>query len=328
MLAFRRRVGALDRRLPPGRPSLRRAAWAGLQDSMPRAALLSIHARVEGTEPTTWEDSSLVQVWGPRYNVYVVAASDLPVFTLARLPDAGKIRRRAEDLAGRLHALLGGTRMRYDDAGQALGVHGNALRYAALKGTLAIRWEGARRPVVWTVPPPEIEPAQATLELARRFLHVLGPATPVGFARWAGIAARKAADTFDALAAELVPARTPSGDAWILGHDEAALRGPPGATAAARLLPSGDAYTLGVTKEDRALLVPDAGRRGELWTPRVWPGAVLVEGAIVGTWRRAGSRTTVRTWRRLSAAAREAVVAEAESLPLPGTAGRMAVEWQ
>ena len=33
-----------------GQRSLRRAAWAGLQDSMPRAALLSIHARVAGTQ--------------------------------------------------------------------------------------------------------------------------------------------------------------------------------------------------------------------------------------------------------------------------------------
>jgi hypothetical protein len=46
--AFRRHVGALDERLPPGSRSLRPAAWAGLQDSMPRAALLSIHARVRG----------------------------------------------------------------------------------------------------------------------------------------------------------------------------------------------------------------------------------------------------------------------------------------
>src|ERR1700716_4528674 len=77
VLAFRRHVGALDERLPRGRRSLRRAAWAGLQDSMPRAALLSIHARVEGTEPSTWEDSSFVQLWGPRYSAYVVPAQDV-----------------------------------------------------------------------------------------------------------------------------------------------------------------------------------------------------------------------------------------------------------
>src|SRR6476469_3276998 len=89
ILAFRRRVGALDERLPPGRPSLRLAAWAGLQDSMPRAALLSIHARVAGTGPSTWEDPSLVQLWGPRYSVYLVAKRDLSVFSLGRLPARG-----------------------------------------------------------------------------------------------------------------------------------------------------------------------------------------------------------------------------------------------
>ena len=36
---------------------------------------------------------------------------------------------------------------------------------------------------------------------------------------------------------------------------------------------------------------------------------------------------TVRTWRRLTAAEREAVVAEAESLPLPGNTKRITVRW-
>ena len=78
ILAFRRRVGSLDERLPPGTDSLRRAAWAGLQDSMPRAALLSLHARLEGVEPSSWEHRSLAQLWGPRYQVYVVAKRDFP----------------------------------------------------------------------------------------------------------------------------------------------------------------------------------------------------------------------------------------------------------
>src|SRR5258707_6892088 len=90
ILAFRRQAGALDEQLPRGPRSLRRAAWAGLQDSMPRAALLSIHARVEETEPSTWEDPSLVQLWGPRYNVFVVAGCDLAGFSLGTLPDDAK----------------------------------------------------------------------------------------------------------------------------------------------------------------------------------------------------------------------------------------------
>ena len=96
ILAHRRAAGALDRRLPPGPESLRRAAWAGLPDSMPRAALVAIHARVDGTVPGTWEDPSLVQVWGPRFSAYVVAREDAAVFTLGRLPDKGPRRARAE----------------------------------------------------------------------------------------------------------------------------------------------------------------------------------------------------------------------------------------
>lgn len=293
---------------------------------MPRAAVLSIHARVQGTGPLAWEDPSLAQVWGPRYQVYVVAAQDLAVFTLARLPDGGRIRARADDLAARLRDLLGGDRMRYDDAGRALGTHGNNLRYAAMTGTLAIRWEGARRPLVWVVPPPKISRVEATLELARRYLHIFGPTRPSAFAQWAGIGARESVRAFEDLAAELIAVRTPAGEVFLLARDEPTIRQPPGPAAAARLLPSGDAYTLHGTPEERALLVPDAGRRGELWTPRVWPGALLVAGEIVGTWRRAQRTVTIQTWKRLSRAAQEAVFAEAESLPLPDSS-QTVVRW-
>jgi len=127
ILAFRRRAGALDERLPPGARSLRVAAWAGLTDSVPRAALLSIHARVEGTRPSSWEDRSLVQVWGPRNSVYVVPARDRAIFTLGRLPDAAHRRRRAEDMAVRAEAFLAGRRLKDNAVQKGLGV-GNAVK--------------------------------------------------------------------------------------------------------------------------------------------------------------------------------------------------------
>ena len=327
ILAFRRRAGALDERLPRGSRSLRRAAWAGLQDSMPRAAVLSIHARVEGTQASTWEDPSLVQLWGPRFSAYVVAARDLAFFSLARLPDDERGRRRAEETAARLHAFLAGRRMTYGEAGRGLGVHGNRLRYAAPTGTVLIRWDGARLPTVWTVPPPDVDPPDARRELARRYLHVFGPTTPAAFAKWAGIGAAQGRAPFHELAGSLTAVRTPIGEAWILTRDEPLFRAPAGPAAAARLLPSGDAFLL-LHGADRELLVPDAARRGALWTPRVWPGAVLVAGEIAGTWRRAQADVSIQPWRRLTRAERDAVEAEAASLPLPGIEGRIVVRWE
>jgi hypothetical protein len=316
ILAFRRRAGALDERLPRGARSLRRAAWAGLTDSVPRAALLSIHARVEGTQPSSWEDPSLVQLWGPRYSTYVVPARDRAIFTLGRLPDNARRRARAEDMAVRVHAFLAGRRLKDSEVQSGLGV-GNAFKYAAPTGTLLLRWEGARAPTIWTVPAPEIEPHEARMELARRYLHILGPGAADAFATWAGIAEGEASATFDALERSLTPVRTPVGDAWILTRDEPGFREPPGPPAAARLLPSGDTYFL-FWGTGRELLVPDPVQRAELWTTRVWPGAVLVGGEIVGTWRRAQADLSVQPWRRLTRAERDAVEAEAQSLPLPG----------
>jgi hypothetical protein len=326
ILTYRRSVNELDERLPPGPRSLRRAAWAGLQDSMPRAALLSIHARVEGTQPSSWEDPSLAQLWGPRFSAYVVAAVDVPVFSLGRLPADEKGRRRAEETAARLHAFLAGRRMTYGEAGHSLARNPNSFRYAAPTGTVLMRWDGARRPTVWTVPAPDIDPLEARLELARRYLHIFGPSTPAAFAQWAGIKPPLGRAAFEALAGSLSPVRTPVGDAWILTRDEPAFSEDFRPTASARLLPSGDAYFL-LQGADRELLVPEADRRRTLWTPRVWPGAVLAGGELVGTWRRADTKITVQPWRRLSRSERDAVQAEAESLPLPGIRERIQVGW-
>ena len=327
ILAFRRSTQALDERLPHDASSLRRAAWAGLQDSMPRAALLSLHARVAGTTSTTWEAPSLVQLWGPRYSAYVVDARDAPVFTVGRMPESGAARRVAEALAGRLIEVLGGARVSHDAAGRALGEPPNRLRYATLTGRVRMRWDGARQPTIWMVPPPAVGPEKARLELARRYLRVFGPGTPGAFAAWAGISPRAGTAIFDALDASLVPVRTPVGDAWMLAPDEPVIRRPPVPAAPARLLPSGDAYFLFQRPDERALLVDDPAHRARLWTSRVWPGALLVGGAIAGTWRRAQALVAIEPWRRLSRAERRAVEAEVASLPLPGVTGSVATRW-
>jgi hypothetical protein len=293
---------------------------------MPRAALLSIHARVRSTSPTMLDHASLVQLWGPRFSNYVVAAKDLAIFSLGRLPEHPRRRARAVDTAERLHAALKGRKIPFGEAGREMGVIHNSLRYAAATGRVLIRWDGARQPLVWTVSAPEMDPQDARLELARRYLHVFGPTTGESFADWAGVQASEAMVSFESLRRELTSVRTPLGDAWILTADATAFRSKTMITAPARLLPSGDTFFL-LWGNDRKLLVPETKFRASLWTSRVWPGALLVNGEIAGVWRRATADVSIATWRKLSAEERNAVEAEAALLPLPGLTGPIGVIW-
>ncbi len=283
---------------------------------MPRAALLSLHARVDGTTPQSWEDPGLVQVWGPRFSVFVAAGVDLALFTLALLPDDPRGRERAKRLAAQLHDLLANGVDSLEEAGRRVGVHPNAFRYAAATGTVLIRWDGARRPRVSPCPPPDVDPGEARLELARRYLHVFGPTTAASFASWSGLSASSSEAVFSRLRPSLVPVRTPIGPAWVLASDEASFRSRARPEAAVRLLPSGDPYFL-LQGPDRELLVANPDQRAQLWTPRVWPGALLLDGEVAGTWRRSGRRVRIEAWRDLSGAERDRIAAEVTSLPLP-----------
>lgn len=287
---------------------------------MPRAAVLSIHARVDATSPDAWADPALVQLWGPRYSLFAVASEDRPVFTLGRLPEDEKGLRRAVDTADRLEAFLAGREVPFGEAGT------NALRYGAATGRILLRWDGARQPTIRVVPAPDVEPAVARAELVRRYVHIYGPATPASFADWASVSSRSARATFESIATELIEVGTPVGGGWILASDEPSFTRDPDPPAAARLLPSGDAYWL-YQGADREVLVPDATRRPMLWTPRVWPGALLVEGEIAGTWRRADADVRIQAWRQFTSSEREAIEGEATSLPIR-VAGDLRVHWE
>src|SRR5690606_39128085 len=218
---------------------------------------------------------ALVQVWGLRYAAYVVPSGEHAYFTVSRLPERGPLRERADDIAARLADFVGDHRVDAREAAAGIGIHPNAIRYAAPTGALLIRWDGARQPTVWFVPRPEIEPFDARFELARRYLRMLGPGTPAGFSQWAGIRMPRVRPVFEALRTSLVPVRIPGGEAFLLEEDVDSARSE-SEPAPARLLPSGDVFYL-VHGPARAVVVPDPEHRAALWPSRVWPGAVLVE---------------------------------------------------
>jgi hypothetical protein len=293
---------------------------------MPRAALLSIHARVDSTPSSVLDDPSLVQVWGPRNSVFVVSAEDRPIFTIGRMPQDEKGRQRSEDVAARIASELGDEERSFADVARAIGADPNGLRYATTTGTILLNWDGGRRPTIRVVPKPEVDPAEVGLELARRFLHIYGPSTAESFGGWAGIRPTSAASTFEVLLPTLTPVSTPIGEAWILNEDEPAVRKPGQPSETVRLLPSGDAYYL-LQGRDRELLVNDDTHRDLLWTSRVWPGAVLANGDIIGTWRRSKNKFMIEPWGRVGKVMRDAIETEAAALPLPGEIGEITVTW-
>ena len=252
------------------------------------------------------------------------ARTSLPNATTPSSPSRGcrTILRRAANgtsspTASKRSSTVGGwIAARWDAGSAAIPV---SLRYAAPTGRVLMRWDGARQPTIWTVPPPAIDPADARAELARRYLHVFGPTTAESFAEWAGItpAARsRRVRCARGLARRRCARRSAKDGSWPRTRRGSA---PPDGQRRQRrgCCRAATRYFL-LQGADRELLVADAARRAELWTPRVWPGAVLVAGEVAGTWRRAGSVVTIQPWRRLARAERDAVELEAQSLPLPG----------
>jgi len=143
VLAFRQRATFLHRRLPPGR--LIDAAFAGLQDSAPRSAVLALHARVKDVSPAAWKDPRFVQVWGPRGAVYVVPSRDVAVFTLGRSPRnpvlAAAVKVAAEKAKRAFRVRKAQPERVLSD--RAAGVNFRELRIASMTGALRIEWDGA-----------------------------------------------------------------------------------------------------------------------------------------------------------------------------------------
>ncbi len=310
-LAFRQRATHLHARLRPER--LLDAAFAGLQDSAPRSAVLALHARVADVWPSAWQDPRFVQVWGPRGAVYLVPRHDVAVFTVGRLPRDPTLQADIHRTADKVRKAFRIRKQReahvsYD---QTRGLILHDLRSASIAGTVRIDWDGSNT-TWWVVDPPSLGAEFARLELARRFLRSLGPATAEEFAWWSGATLPDARHTFRSLEKELVEVELEGRRSWVLRTDRAALEKAV-SSPVTRLLPPGDPY-LGAG--DRELLVPQSRVRSELWPKSVWPGALMVDGELVGTWRRRLGRVLVRAWRKIEADTKSSIESEAQTMPV------------
>jgi hypothetical protein len=298
-IGYRLRANRLDVRGP-----LADALPAGLQDSAPRAAQLSLHARVSELSVDGWADPSLRQLWGPRGAAYLVAAADWAVFTVGRLPRSAPDELLA--LADRVVARLGADEVDPAVVMPSLGREALEIRELARSGRLAVRWN-ASRITVRVVPAPSTDPVAAQQELARRFIRVFGPTDVRAFTTWARIPRADAIATWRELADELVPVD----GGHLLAEYQHLWSDEP--ITGARLLPSEDP----LLRLDRELLVPDPTQRATLF-PRhptgVLRGAILVDGEIRGWWDRQGTRVHLHPF---DGPLPEATT-EAWTLPVPG----------
>ena len=226
-------------------------------------------------------------------------------------------------MAERLHAHLRDRRMTDRELGQRLRhrqrAAGTRRRPARSRfaGVARARRSSGRSPL------PKIDPADARRELARRYLHVFGPATADRFARWAGVSRRSAADTFASLEGSLLPVRSPLGDEWLLAEDEPAIRA--AETGCRSRAPAA---------ERRCLLPAPPGSRARAAGSARGPAAASVDVPRVA-WRAPRRRRDPRNLaagaahrpgrcrgRAFRRQARDAVEAEARALPLPLSTGR------
>ena len=160
------------------------------------------------------------------------------------------------------------------------------LRLAGTAGVYAYGWpHGSHQTLmatdIWLGEPLGGDLPAARIELARRFVHAYGPASPRHLAAWAGVSAGDARDRFASLGHELVDVRLDGAPAVVLADDLDALDDPPLASGA-RLLPAGDPF---LAQRDRATLLPDKAHQRAVWRPVGSPGLALVAGRPVGLWR-------------------------------------------
>ena len=155
------------------------------------------------------------------------------------------------------------------------GVWGRSgmVRFAALDG-----WLG--RPVPRTVDPAPI---------VRRYLGAFGPASVADAQTWSGVTRLR--EVFEALRGELVSLRGSDGRELFDLPD--APRPDPETPAPPRFLADYDNLLL--SHEDRSRFVDDAARQVLTYRSGPIPGALLVNGRMVGAWhlRADGPRTTV-----------------------------------
>ena len=163
VLAFRAQASHLDAKLAAG--SYAQATHAGLQDSVPRAGLIGLHARMEGVHPSDWDHPSLCQIWFRGGADYIIPRTDIAPFTLGTLPRDPVKRAAIEHSADRVVEFLAGRELKTQEVNQGVGFPDHmAIRQTSRSGRVLIRWN-ASTIFAYECERPDVDEEDARLEL-------------------------------------------------------------------------------------------------------------------------------------------------------------------
>lgn len=262
-----------------------------------RAGALGVRTRSAGltaadVERALWQERSIVRIWCLRGTLHFVAAEDAgwlvallgpPMLrhTGKRLRSLGVDTPEAVDAVGAAVAEQPRTRAAVAAFVRARGVRvaddpqtpAHLVAAAALHGRVVQVGVHGRDPVYGPAPPAPPAPAEPAVELARRHARAHPPSTPEDLARWSGLPMAQARRAFAEIAGSLDEVEVLGRRAWVPRALEPAT--------GLRLLPAWDNFLLG--HRDRSLVNP---REIDVGTAGMVHPSVVVDGEVVGTWRR------------------------------------------
>jgi hypothetical protein len=350
VLAFRTRQHQLGAHRSTGDVAL---LDAGVQDTGPDGAAWALQIRGGDADP-----SATALAWTLRGAPHAYRRSDLAAVAVATAPyseadaakrvfDASKPLKAAGipvlealrvvaahlrelsaepivkgDASSALTDLLDEPYLRWCRPCAATHIYEQPFRLAALQAGLEL--EAATSPPVLRrvakMAPPNLVhlagDADPRLDVIRTALRFFGPATVKDVATYLDTTVAEVKAHWPDDAVEVTVADVSDARRFVLDEHLADLRAEaPAASTQVDLVGAYDPY---LQLRGRDTLVADPDRRKQLWPVLGRPGAVLVDGEVVATWRprTAGRKLTVRLdpWTDLSAAVRSAIDGQAERL--------------
>jgi hypothetical protein len=302
-------------------------AWFGAvqaQDYL--GALWALGQRTRAATEASVEEAlaqrRLIRCWPMRGTLHFIAADDARWITRLLAPrvirGASAFWKRSLDLDARAlgrardvvqRALEGGKRL--DRAGLYAALESRSIRCGSMRGQHLLLWLAMEGTLCitgrvgsshlfallddWIPESRNLEGDAALAELARRYFSSHGPATLADFCWWAGITRKTALAGIDG-AGDTLQREIHDDREWWSGAQRARIAQP--TRPHVRLLPYYDEYT--VAYQDRSMLVAPRTRLGTgfgLLSP-----VVLIDGQVVGNWKRRLAKGRVSVTTRLGRA--------------------------